>query len=379
MGFPIKKRIAPMSQISNDDRNGASGLDILSAVIDSRLVQNRNFSSASSFDTVTANESTLVSKASIGTVSAQSEYFFYEDSTNDSTPSFAASIAKVPSQQRGLDMVASTLNDSTKRNKRSKIFPEILMGILSNPDYAHIIGWSLSGRSFVILDTSLFSSQILPKYFRRVVFRSFVRKLNRWGFRSMRRSSEEGRIESNYSAPRFEHKHFSRDEPEMCARISCKSNPVVSKRIPPAKLVDGPGSGDDMSHAGDDGLPGGTNDAVVISPIVSVASILSAGPVATATTVVPHPQPRQLQTTGGIGLLVPPSVSTHQRRNEEFRTFSTDCIFMDLQVRRLLHQRRHQALMNQMCMMQISSEADALSQVIAEKWQEMMLLNGGFR
>jgi hypothetical protein len=374
MVLPIKKRITSNSQTSNHDWDGASGLDILSAVIDSRLVQSHDFSSPSSFDTMTASESTVVSKSPIRTVCMQSEDGLYMGSTIDSTSSLDASVAKVSSQKPDHNIiVTSTLNDSNKRYKRSKIFPEILMGILSNPDYAHIIGWSPSGRSFVILDTHLFSYQILPKYFRRVVFRSFVRKLNRWGFRSMRRSPEEGRIESNYSAPRFEHKHFSRDEPEMCARIFCKSNPLVSKRIPPAKMVDGRGSGDDMSDAGDDGVLGGINDAVVISPSVSVASILSAEPVAAGTTVVTHPPSRQLQTTGGIGHFVPQSALNHQRHNEEFPTFPNECILMALQL------RRQQALMNQARMMRMSSEAEILKLVMAEKWQQMMLLNGGPR
>ncbi|KAL3817419.1 hypothetical protein ACHAXA_011048 [Cyclostephanos tholiformis] len=378
MGLPIKKRIAPLLQMSKDDCNVASGLDILLSVIDSRLMENRDFSCPSSLVAKAADES-ITSKASIGTNGAQShgkiknqEDDFDEDSIEESARSLSSPVA-ASSQQRRHVMVGSTSFDSTRRNKRSKIFPEILMDILSNPDYAHIIGWSPTGRSFVILDTPLFSSQILPKYFRRVVFRSFVRKLNRWGFRSMRRSSEEGRLESNYSAPRFEHKHFSRDEPEMCVKIFCKSNPGASKRILHAKQIDGQDSGDDTSLAGDDGLPGGANDAVVITPIENATSILSAAPVAAATTVVSHPPLKQLHTTGGVGGLLPRPAPSHQQNNDEFRTFSNECILMDLQW------RRHQALMNRVRMMQMSSNPDILSQVIAEKWQQMMLLNGGSR
>jgi hypothetical protein len=44
-----------------------------------------------------------------------------------------------------------------------------------------------------------------------------------------------------------------------------------------------------------------------------------------------------------------------------------------------LQWRRYQALMNRVRMMQMSSNPEILSQVIAEKWQQMMLLNGGSR
>ena len=41
-----------------------------------------------------------------------------------------------------------------------------------------VIQWSESGRAFQITDVSLFSNQILPKYFRTSKFSSFQRNLN---------------------------------------------------------------------------------------------------------------------------------------------------------------------------------------------------------
>ncbi|KAL7546532.1 hypothetical protein ACHAWF_009866 [Thalassiosira exigua] len=94
------------------------------------------------------------------------------------------------------------------------------MNILSNPDYSHIISWLPNhNKRFAVHDHSLFSSQILPKYFRRVIFRSFVRKLNRWGFRSVKRSV------SGFDST-FEHPYFCRDSPEFCAQMSCQSTPL---------------------------------------------------------------------------------------------------------------------------------------------------------
>ena len=357
MGFPIKKRITTLMQTSSHGCDGASGLDILSAAIDSRLLQHCELSFPSS----------LVTKAAEGGD---------EDSTASSAGLCCATVAaKATSQQRHRVAVMSSAFGPVKHNKRSRTFPEILMGILSNPDYAHIIGWSTSGRSFAIHDTALFSSQILPKYFRRVIFRSFVRKLNRWGFRSMRRSLEAGGLESNSdNAPRFEHKLFTRDEPEKCVRIFCKSNPGAVKADKPANKVDGQGSGDDSSCAGNDACVADYRTAPVTIPpsVSSNGPFRSATSSAAAASVVLHPPPRQLQSAGGVGVnfdvggRVPSSSCMH---SAEFCTLSNECILLVLQ------RKRHQAIMNRLRMAQMTADADFLSQIVAEKWQQLMLLH----
>ncbi|KAG7589340.1 Heat shock factor (HSF)-type DNA-binding [Arabidopsis suecica] len=49
-----------------------------------------------------------------------------------------------------------------------------------------IISWSTSAdNSFVILDTNVFSVQLLPKYFKHSNFSSFIRQLNIYGFRKV--------------------------------------------------------------------------------------------------------------------------------------------------------------------------------------------------
>jgi len=48
----------------------------------------------------------------------------------------------------------------------------------SDESAAPIIRWSISGRAFHILDVDLFSSKVLPKYFRTNKFSSFQRNLN---------------------------------------------------------------------------------------------------------------------------------------------------------------------------------------------------------
>jgi hypothetical protein len=369
MGFPIKQRITTLMQTSNGGCESASGLDILSAAIESRLLQHSELSYPSS----------SVTKSAEGEIKAV-EGGCDEDSTASSAPSPSASVtASATSQKRHRVVVSSSLSGPVKHNKRSRTFPEILMGILSNPDYAHIIRWSTSGRSFAIHDPSLFSSQILPKYFRRVIFRSFVRKLNRWGFHSMRRWSEAGGLESsNDNVPRFEHKLFTRDEPEMCVRIFCKSNPGAGKVDKPANEVDGQGSGDDSSCAGNNAcVPGddATTATVMISPSASsFCSFSSAVSSAAAARVVPHSLPMQQQFTGGVGVGIDVRGLVPHLHNEDFRVLSKECILLEIQ------RRRDQAFMNRVRMAQMTADADilSLSQIVAEKWQQQMLLQRGW-
>lgn len=50
--------------------------------------------------------------------------------------------------------------------------------IASDANHCNIISWSDSGKAFRILDVTLFSSHILPTYFRTSKFSSFQRNLN---------------------------------------------------------------------------------------------------------------------------------------------------------------------------------------------------------
>lgn len=208
MGFPIKKRAATAMHTSSDSDNH-SGLDLLSAVIDSRLVPNHDGSSSTEETSVALTATTPVDS------SVEDEEGCDDSSISDNQSNSTTSQS------------LSKAHYST--HKRAKTFPEVLLDILSNNDNEYIVGWLPHGKSFAIHDSNRFSSLILPKYFRRVIFRSFIRKLNRWGFRSTKRSV------SGYAST-FEHKHFRRDEPELCAKIRCKSNPTRSAASKPVDV-----------------------------------------------------------------------------------------------------------------------------------------------
>jgi hypothetical protein len=170
MGFPIKQRIIMLE-------NTKSGLDIL---------------------TMAAEDYSNDTKDNI------------EDDEEGSTP-------KASSSSSSSDTIKSPPKQSTKKQPTS--FPEMLREILSDEEHAHIISWSESGKHFWIHDIHSLTTFILPKYFRQVIFRSFVRKLNRWGFKSLGISKA--------AAPSFGHIYFLRDAPELTARIGCISNPAM--------------------------------------------------------------------------------------------------------------------------------------------------------
>lgn len=117
---------------------------------------------------------------------------------------------------------------SLDASQSTKNFPQILHEILSTPECQPIVHWLPDGLSFIIADKQRFSDEILPTYFNRGIFRSFVRKLNRWGFRRVK-SRRKG-VESS-----FAHKSFVRDKPGLCSKMKCNSKPSYQK-APSAKM-----------------------------------------------------------------------------------------------------------------------------------------------
>jgi hypothetical protein len=101
-------------------------------------------------------------------------------------------------------------------------FPQILHGIISTPECQSIIYWLSDGFSFIIADKQRLSDEILPKYFRQALLNSFIRKLNRWGFRRIK-----SRCKGEESS--FSHNHFIRDKPWLCMKMWCKSKPSYHK------------------------------------------------------------------------------------------------------------------------------------------------------
>jgi len=284
MGFPIKRR---NTCTNPNDRTPQCGLDLLSAVVDARpqrvVLSTR----------INPEEMVIISPS----MTCAEEVSSSDNNDSISTPSSTKQHPKPHSQ-------AIANKRSSSGYKRAKAFPQILLEILSDPDYVAIVSWLPGGKSFAVHDPTKFSTEILPKYFRRVIFRSFIRKLNRWGFRSVKRSVSG--IGST-----FEHKYFCRDQPELVAKMNCKSNPASK-----AALL-----------AASNSISATSNSEPVISPNSSVSSAASTlAPAA----YVPRARAALHANTGG-GTSV---------RNEEFLIrFRYELILQEMRHRR---QRQHQ-------------------------------------
>ena len=149
---------------------------------------------------------TVVSNGT-GTAEAESESACNSD--EEEGPSFGHDETKKPTI------------DGALKDQKVKTFPQILQDILNTPEYESIAHWLPDGLSFIIADKQRFSNEILPKYFRRALFHSFIRKLNRYGFRRVK-----GSCKGEESS--FAHNNFVRDKPLLCLKMSCKSKPSFS-------------------------------------------------------------------------------------------------------------------------------------------------------
>mmetsp|Transcript_22408 Transcript_22408/g.33405 ORF Transcript_22408/g.33405 Transcript_22408/m.33405 type:complete len:277 (-) Transcript_22408:167-997(-) len=87
--------------------------------------------------------------------------------------------------------------------------------MVDDPLTDNIITWAEDGNGFVVKDADAFCAKILPTYFRTKRFRSFVRNLNMYGFRS-RKQSQEG-------VYRFKHPQFRRGKKGLLSRIKKKT------------------------------------------------------------------------------------------------------------------------------------------------------------
>lgn len=92
----------------------------------------------------------------------------------------------------------------------------------TDPNHKCIITWSDSGKAFRILNVALFSSRILPKYFRTSKFSSFQRNLNLYGFCKVRRGPD---------TDMYAHPAFVRGQPETLSQLRKCNSSVARKRL----------------------------------------------------------------------------------------------------------------------------------------------------
>ena len=72
-------------------------------------------------------------------------------------------------------------------------FPLKLMCILRHTEeLAHIITWIQHGRSFIVRDQEAFRDEVMPRFFKPTLYKSFIRQLSLWGFKRITRGPDAG-------------------------------------------------------------------------------------------------------------------------------------------------------------------------------------------
>ena len=94
-------------------------------------------------------------------------------------------------------------------------FPEKLYEMLANEsspegDPNSVVSWLPHGRAFIVRKPKLFTSRIMPTYFRQTKLTSFQRQLNLYGFR---------RITQGADAGAYYHELFLRGRAQLCMRM----------------------------------------------------------------------------------------------------------------------------------------------------------------
>jgi len=110
------------------------------------------------------------------------------------------------------DSQADALNSCARQP-----FPQKLMEMLSKEgvEQPHVVSWLPHGRAFLVKQRKLFTSEIMPKYFRLTKFPSFQRQLNLYGFRMLTKGRDAGA---------YYHAYFLKDFPERCQDIRRDNN-----------------------------------------------------------------------------------------------------------------------------------------------------------
>ncbi|KAL7470297.1 hypothetical protein ACHAXS_012948 [Conticribra weissflogii] len=89
-------------------------------------------------------------------------------------------------------------------------FPGKLLEVLDRGDLGDVVDWMPHGRSFIVKKPKLFTSEILPRFFKQTKFLSFTRQLNLWGFK---------RITKGVDGGSYYHPLFLRGRPYLAMRM----------------------------------------------------------------------------------------------------------------------------------------------------------------
>jgi hypothetical protein len=105
------------------------------------------------------------------------------------------------------------LHDSTHGEKKECLqFPWKLHEMLDDADvegFSDIVSW-LPGSTFKVHQPGVFVEGIMPRYFKKIKFKSFRRQINMWGFKRIKGGAGKGG---------YRHPNFIRGVPSLCCTM----------------------------------------------------------------------------------------------------------------------------------------------------------------
>ena len=105
---------------------------------------------------------------------------------------------------------------NVEKKREPKSFPKQLWDAMMTDGFSNdnAFEWLPDGKSFVVVDSDLFCTDILDRKFKQSKYGSFVRKLHRWGFI---------RLTSGTGTDCFHHPMFQRHKPDLVTQIKCNN------------------------------------------------------------------------------------------------------------------------------------------------------------
>jgi len=113
---------------------------------------------------------------------------------------------KTPSSPSSCEVMDQSVRKNFANKKRHcdvsrNTFPKQLHQFLSNNfmhghgpphNVQHIVSWQPHGRAFLVRNSKKMESEVLLRYFKQTKIKSFLRQLNKWGFKRITKGIDEG-------------------------------------------------------------------------------------------------------------------------------------------------------------------------------------------
>jgi len=124
------------------------------------------------------------------------------------------------------EMMSPIMSKEDKENFKWGGTPFIIntYQLVGDQNTSHLVAWSPTKDSFIVLNTVDFTNQILPKYFKHSNFNSFLRQLNAYGFRKTENKWE------------FKHECFKEGQPQLLQEITRKRVRKQLRELSPIKM-----------------------------------------------------------------------------------------------------------------------------------------------